>query len=1177
MTRTAPAPNVPPIPGMCPGVAIASGGGDAGGGTGKAGKKGKGKKKAKGKQKKKGAKGGRKGACGRGAGKDGGGCPNHHGSKASGAVSKGDPVDVTTGRVFTVPVVEVDLPGPLPFRLERSYTTSARGRDVGFGHGWSHGLSWELEVRRRSIIVRGDEGIEVEFPAIDGTTAAVGGEGNLLFLRDGRYVVDRTDAPRLIFGPSARARHHRLEELADVHGNRIVLRYDERGLAEVVDAVGRILRLRRREDGLVEALELDDPMIEGMRIEVARYLYEGRDLVAAFNALGSCTRYTYAPGHLLSCQIGPNGVAFHYRYDDEGRCVETWGTLPAGGSVLGDGVPEVLADGSPAKGILHCKLSWFPDGTSEVIDCRGPSLRGQRPWGLRQGRVGRGLHPRLRRRRRGRSILRRGCPGGDQEEVRERGAPRRDLRRDEEGLRAHGEEAEQARDREPVPEVRRDVHEARDRGERHGPQPQRQGAHHAMGRTLDVPALTRHGLAADPRFAEVFDRTVPRSAVLEDWVGRGGGLAVVERARGERIAVEGPIWLPIFDALGTVREAIAYRFLLGLVDELQGRPARHLEELRGSTRELVGYERDAPLILILDGIEAAVGWREVETTFGVLGANVHLVLGIAREARATIDANWTALLARAASIDLPTAPFAPSASFDPRLLRRVPAMIAPDRLDRARDEIGASAFARWSATPFAVTGFQGDVAWVIDAARGAVVQDAAAAALLAEALVVEAAVVGRAVETEDAAEEPLLAETDDLGKVVRATAAWTLAEHAPEPERSRLLEAARGALETLRGPDEIDDPALLGELLLATARSDAEVTRAIEVLRRADDLDHDVDALRGLLRAAATIHAAAPPHRCDAGALVDEVVVRARALAHGASIDDLVEAVPPSEVARFVAALGDNPAEIAARAQLARNLDANARRTVLADACTLLASPIHGPVDVDRLAAAIAPELTDPQRTELLAARPLDAVVASLEDEHARVEALAASWDHFDPERIFVIVARDPVLERAFGDRLRRSFEDDERFALRATLYAPAATLALVPRPAIEARLDRGDDYEQCAGATALARATTDDTFARALTARACAAFARDPDVEFHRDLLGCAPFMTEADARLVLARGLGRSRDRSLRAVLLGPFGLLDVRPVYERLLGIEGVRALARAILDASRFERAAISPVS
>ncbi|WP_437530119.1 DUF6531 domain-containing protein [Sorangium sp. So ce726] len=158
MARTAPVPNIPAIPGMNPGVFIMGGGG----GSGKGGK-GSGKDQgADGSNGGNDANGGGKSACG-GAGGDGSGCPNHHGSKKSGKVSKGDPVDVATGRVFTDPVVDLELLGPLGLRFVRRYSTSARERDVGLGFGSVHSFAWAVEVRRQTTVLWTDTGAELSF------------------------------------------------------------------------------------------------------------------------------------------------------------------------------------------------------------------------------------------------------------------------------------------------------------------------------------------------------------------------------------------------------------------------------------------------------------------------------------------------------------------------------------------------------------------------------------------------------------------------------------------------------------------------------------------------------------------------------------------------------------------------------------------------------------------------------------------------------------------------------------------------------------------------------------------------------------------------------------------------------------------------------------------------------
>src|SRR6185369_17840242 len=105
MARTAPAPDLPPIPGMCPSVAVLAGGGDGGGGSGKGAGSGDG------------SEGAGAGSGGENAEGDGKGAPDPEKYPDCGTVSH--PVDVVTGRAYTHPIVDLALPGPLPFVLQR--------------------------------------------------------------------------------------------------------------------------------------------------------------------------------------------------------------------------------------------------------------------------------------------------------------------------------------------------------------------------------------------------------------------------------------------------------------------------------------------------------------------------------------------------------------------------------------------------------------------------------------------------------------------------------------------------------------------------------------------------------------------------------------------------------------------------------------------------------------------------------------------------------------------------------------------------------------------------------------------------------------------------------------------------------------------------------------------------
>ncbi|WP_437647084.1 DUF6531 domain-containing protein [Sorangium sp. So ce362] len=112
---------------MNPGVWIMGGEGGGGGGNGRGGSGSGNGQGAGGGNGGNDAQGGGKGAgsCGPGSGA---GCPNpSHGG--GGGTHAGDPIDPVTGRVYTVPAVDLALPGPLPLVIKRTYSSTGSGEE----------------------------------------------------------------------------------------------------------------------------------------------------------------------------------------------------------------------------------------------------------------------------------------------------------------------------------------------------------------------------------------------------------------------------------------------------------------------------------------------------------------------------------------------------------------------------------------------------------------------------------------------------------------------------------------------------------------------------------------------------------------------------------------------------------------------------------------------------------------------------------------------------------------------------------------------------------------------------------------------------------------------------------------------------------------------------------------
>jgi RHS repeat-associated protein len=311
------------------------------------------------------------GSCGEGGA---GGCTNCGAQTAA-----GDPIDVVTGEVFSGWKTDLFLPGFFHLDLRRKYSSKLRKRDVGLGFGWVHALAWELHEETSSLVLYTGEGTRVVFPPIpeEGTSLAANGWA-ILRIEDG-YVVRPGSEFFHVFSVDAGDDHvFRLIAIRYRNRGHLVLSYDRGRLASVRDTVGRTIHFERGPDDRIARLLVPQP--QGAALVAARYAYsDAGDLVQVTDADGFVTRHQYDDDHRLLQTTHPTGLTFHFRYDERGRGVETWGDF--GGATdpaLADDVPAFLADGStPARGIYHVRLTFFDDGTSEVVD----SVRFQRYLG----------------------------------------------------------------------------------------------------------------------------------------------------------------------------------------------------------------------------------------------------------------------------------------------------------------------------------------------------------------------------------------------------------------------------------------------------------------------------------------------------------------------------------------------------------------------------------------------------------------------------------------------------------------------------------------------------------------------------------------------------------------------------------------------------------------------------
>jgi RHS repeat-associated protein len=251
----------------------------------------------------------------------------------------GHPVDVASGKVMTE-FVDAALPGPLPLRIERIYSSAFASRSGPLGYGWSFSLNQAIWRERGKVVLLSEDGREIEFDTFDcsdhqiapGQSVYNAVERLTLHCDPGENwrVIDHEGRTRS-FAPVAGRREGRamIQRLRSRCGHHeIAWSYDDAGrLAWVRDSGGRMIGVGHDARGRIHELYLPNPEADGFHLR-RRYVYDDMgDLVEVVDAMGERWHFAYQT-HLLTRETDRNGLSFHFAYDGLGEdawCVRTWG------------------------------------------------------------------------------------------------------------------------------------------------------------------------------------------------------------------------------------------------------------------------------------------------------------------------------------------------------------------------------------------------------------------------------------------------------------------------------------------------------------------------------------------------------------------------------------------------------------------------------------------------------------------------------------------------------------------------------------------------------------------------------------------------------------------------------------------------------------------------------------
>jgi RHS repeat-associated protein len=284
-----------------------------------------------------------------------------------------DPVSVASGAVCDEEI-DVTLEGLIRVDWKRLYTSSGNQERTPLGRGgWTHSFHQWIEAGDDHLTLRDDDGRDVRLPSVGASNTSFhrGRRLDLVRRAEGQFELFsvRSRLTR-IFKTDAGSGRAMLRAIQDPWGNRVELIYEGQLPVRVIGTSGREIRLTHDAKGRILRLEV---WAAGATQRAISYGYDDYgNLDRVTDALGHVARYTYDGHHRMVMKTLPNGVAFHYEYDESGRCTKGWGDggIHAGEIVYDLQKRTTTLTGSPVSRVFEwdergaVTLQRTPDGST---------------------------------------------------------------------------------------------------------------------------------------------------------------------------------------------------------------------------------------------------------------------------------------------------------------------------------------------------------------------------------------------------------------------------------------------------------------------------------------------------------------------------------------------------------------------------------------------------------------------------------------------------------------------------------------------------------------------------------------------------------------------------------------------------------------------------------------------
>jgi RHS repeat-associated protein len=253
----------------------------------------------------------------------------------------GDPIDVVTGANTDI-TWDFELPGPIPFRWRRYYSSAQNTilRPLGWGH--SHEFDRTLFKDLDGLSYIGPSGDPIGFPPLKEGEADARSGYLLRRVEENHYEIAQTSEPvvEFYFAPEQESAPFRRLRMGE---HTIEFRHKAGHLQEIIDSKGRRIRVESDREGRLQALFLTDPEMDNREHPLMTFKYDqAGNLVEIQDFYKYKLGFRYDQNRRMTCRTDRRGYSFHFEHDVEGRCIHSRGD---------DGLLEVFLEYHPEVGM----------------------------------------------------------------------------------------------------------------------------------------------------------------------------------------------------------------------------------------------------------------------------------------------------------------------------------------------------------------------------------------------------------------------------------------------------------------------------------------------------------------------------------------------------------------------------------------------------------------------------------------------------------------------------------------------------------------------------------------------------------------------------------------------------------------------------------------------------------